>query len=61
PGAVAFFCSHRREVIRRLMGGMRAARFGVVLMRVVFLPTRSFWKHLGCLFRAVFWCALGGL
>ncbi|MBP1522258.1 inner membrane protein YbjM [Salmonella enterica subsp. enterica serovar Worthington] len=33
----------------------------LVLMRVVFMPTRSFWQELAWLFSAVFWCALGAL
>lgn len=33
PGAVASFCSHRREVIRPLIGAMLAAPFCLVLMR----------------------------
>ncbi|EKK4757792.1 inner membrane protein YbjM, partial [Salmonella enterica] len=61
PGAVASFCSHRREVIRPLIGAMLAAPFCLVLMRVVFMPTRSFWQELAWLFSAVFWCALGAL
>lgn len=55
------FCSHRREVIRPLIGAMLAAPFCLVLMRVVFMPTRSFWQELAWLFSAVFWCALGAL
>ncbi|EAY8626122.1 hypothetical protein AXC81_23270, partial [Salmonella enterica] len=35
--------------------------FCLVLMRVVFMPTRSFWQELAWLFSAVFWCALGAL
>ncbi|MCP0723159.1 inner membrane protein YbjM, partial [Salmonella enterica subsp. enterica serovar Montevideo] len=42
PGAVASFCSHRREVIRPLIGAMLAAPFCLVLMRVVFMPTRVY-------------------
>ncbi len=40
---------------------MLAAPFCPVLMRVVFMPTRSFWQELAWLFSAVFWCALGAL
>ncbi|MDI5419255.1 inner membrane protein YbjM, partial [Salmonella enterica subsp. enterica serovar Kentucky] len=40
---------------------MLAAPFCLVLMRVVFMPTRSFWQELAWLFSAVFWCALGAL
>ncbi|WP_348257624.1 inner membrane protein YbjM, partial [Salmonella enterica] len=54
-------CSHRRELIRPLIGAMLAAPFFLVLMRVLFMPTRSFWQELALLFSAVFWCALGAL
>ena len=61
PGAVASFFSHRREVIKPLIGAMLAAPCCLVLMRFVFMPTRSVWQELAWLFSAVFWCALGAL
>ncbi|WP_436856967.1 inner membrane protein YbjM [Citrobacter tructae] len=61
PGAVASFCSHRREVIRPLLGAVLAAPCCLLLMRLCFTPTRSLWQELAWLFSAVFWCALGAL
>lgn len=61
PGAVASFFSHRREVIKPLLGAMVAAPFCLLLMRVFFTPTRSLLQELAWLFSAVFWCALGAL
>ena len=56
PGAVASFCSHRREVIKPLLGAMLAAP-----CCLLFTPTRSLWQEMAWLFSAVFWCALGAL
>ncbi|MCS3462228.1 inner membrane protein YbjM [Escherichia coli] len=61
PGAAASFFSHRREVLRPLLGAMLAAPCCLLLMRFVFMPTRSLWQELAWLFSAVFWCALGAL
>ncbi|HFZ8995182.1 TPA: inner membrane protein YbjM [Citrobacter freundii] len=61
PGAVASFFSHRGEIIKPLIGAMLAAPLCLVVMRYVFIPTRSFWQELAWLFSAVFWCALGAL
>ncbi|SUX65897.1 Inner membrane protein ybjM [Citrobacter koseri] len=47
PGAVASFFSHRREVIKPLIGAMLAAPCCLVLMRFVFMPTRSVWQETG--------------
>ncbi|EMM5415143.1 inner membrane protein YbjM [Citrobacter amalonaticus] len=61
PGAVASFCSHRREVIKPLLGAMLAAPCCLLLTRFFFTPTRSLWQEMAWLFSAVFWCALGAL
>ena len=61
PGAVASFCSHRREVIKPLLGAMLAAPCCLLLTRRYFTPTRSLWQEMAWLFSAVFWCALGAL
>ena len=61
PGAVASFCSHRREVIKPLLGAMLAAPCCLLLTRLFFPPTRSLWQEMAWLFSAVFWCALGAL
>lgn len=61
PGAVASFCSHRREVIKPLLGAMLAAPCCLLLTRLFFTSTRSLWQEMAWLFSAVFWCALGAL
>ena len=61
PGAVASFFSHRREVLKPLFGAMLAAPCSMLIMRLFFSPTRSFWQELAWLLSAVFWCALGAL
>ncbi|ODJ18053.1 hypothetical protein BFR09_11960 [Shigella sp. FC1172] len=33
----------------------------MLIMRLFFSPTRSFWQELAWLLSAVFWCALGAL
>ena len=53
--------SHRREVLKPLLGAMLAAPCCLLLMRFRFMPTRSLWQELAWLFSAVFWCALGAL
>ncbi len=59
PGAVASFFSQRREVLKPLFGAMLAAPCSMLIMRLFFSPTRSFWQELAWLLSAVFWCALG--
>ncbi|POT57986.1 hypothetical protein C3432_08660 [Citrobacter amalonaticus] len=61
PGAIASFFSHRREVIKPLLGAMLAAPCCMLLMRFFFTPISSLWQELAWLFSAVFWCALGAL
>ncbi|QGX87661.1 hypothetical protein BHJ80_08230 [Escherichia coli] len=61
PGAVASFFSQRREVLKPLFGAMLAAPCSMLIMRLFFSPTRSFWQELAWLLSAVFWCALGAL
>ena len=61
PGAAASFCSHRRRLIKPLLGAVLAAPCCMLLMRLFFTPTRSLWQDLAWLFSAVFWCALGAL
>ena len=58
PGAVASFFSQRREVLKPLFGAMLAAPCSMLIMRLFFSPTRSFWQELAWLLSAVFWCAL---
>lgn len=60
-GAVASFFSQRREVLKPLFGAMLAAPCSMLIMRLFFSPTRSFWQELAWLLSAVFWCALGAL
>ncbi|EFD4338040.1 inner membrane protein YbjM [Escherichia coli] len=61
PGAVASFFSQRREVLKPLFGAMLAAPCSMLIMRLFFSPTRSFWQELAWLLSAVFWCVLGAL
>lgn len=58
PGAVASFFSQRREVLKPLFGAMLAAPCSMLIMRLFFSPTRSFWQELAWLLSAVFWWAL---
>jgi hypothetical protein len=61
PGAVASFLSRRGEVVRPLLGAMLAAPLCLLLMRLLFVTSRSFWQELAWLLSGVFWCALGAL
>jgi hypothetical protein len=40
---------------------MLAAPLCLLLMRLLFVTTRSFWQELAWLLSGVFWCALGAL
>ncbi|MCM7884840.1 inner membrane protein YbjM [Enterobacter sichuanensis] len=61
PGAAASFLSRKGEVVKPLIGAMLAAPLCLLLMRLLYVPTRSFWQELAWLLSAVFWCALGAL
>ncbi|SPX11028.1 inner membrane protein YbjM [Escherichia coli] len=61
PGAVASFFSQRREVLKPLFGAMLAAPCSMLIMRLFFSPTRSFWQELAWLLSAVFLVCAGAL
>ena len=61
PGAAASFLSRGGEVVKPLLGAMLAAPLCLLLLRLVFVTSRSFWQELAWLLSAVFWCALGAL
>lgn len=61
PGAAASFLSRGGEVVRPLVGAMLAAPLCLLLMRLLFVTSRSFWQELAWLMSGVFWCALGAL
>jgi len=61
PGAAASFLPRKGEVVKPLIGAMLAAPLCLLLMRLLYVPTRSFWQELAWLLSAVFWCALGAL
>lgn len=61
PGAVASFLSRKGEVAKPLLGAMLAAPLCLLLMRLLYVSTRSFWQELAWLLSGVFWCALGAL
>ena len=61
PGAAASFLSRKGEVVKPLLGAMLAAPLCLLLMRLLFVPVRSFWQELAWLLSGVFWCALGAL
>jgi len=61
PGAVASFLSHKGEVVKPLLGAMLAAPLCLLLMRLMYVPSRSLWQELAWLLSGVFWCALGAL
>ncbi|MDY1036510.1 inner membrane protein YbjM [Lelliottia sp. CFBP8978] len=61
PGIVASFISRGGEVIKPLIGAMLAAPLCLLVMRLVFVPSRSFWQELAWLLSGIFWCALGAL
>lgn len=61
PGAAASFLSRKGEVVKPLLGAMLAAPLCLLMMRLLYISTRSFWQELAWLMSAVFWCALGAL
>lgn len=58
PGVVAGFLSRKGEVVMPLIGAMLAAPLCLLLMRVLFLSSRSVWQEVAWLLSGVFWCAL---
>ena len=60
-----FLATHMKGAFRAaghpLFGAMLAAPCSMLIMRLFFSPTRSFWQELAWLLSAVFWCALGAL
>ncbi|CAM4060026.1 MULTISPECIES: inner membrane protein YbjM [Lelliottia] len=61
PGVVASFLSRGGEVVKPLIGAMLAAPLCLVLLRLVFVSSRSLWQELAWLMSGIFWCALGAL
>ncbi len=61
PGIAAGFFSRGGEVIRPLMGAILAAPVCLVVMRMIFISSRSILQELAWLLSGVFWCALGAL
>ena len=61
PGVVASFLSRKGEVVMPLLGAILAAPLCLLLMRVLFLSSRSVWQEVAWLLSGVFWCALGAL
>ena len=61
PGAAASFLSRKGEVVKPLIGAMLASPLCLLLMRMLYVSTRSFWQELAWLLSGVFWCALGAL
>ncbi|BDI92168.1 membrane protein [Enterobacter hormaechei] len=61
PGVVASFLSRQGEVVMPLLGAILAAPLCLLLMRVLFLSSRSVWQEVAWLLSGVFWCALGAL
>ncbi|EML9044066.1 inner membrane protein YbjM [Enterobacter cloacae] len=61
PGVAASFLSREGEVVKPLLGAMLAAPLCLVLMRLLFVSTRSLWQELAWMLSGVFWCALGAL
>ncbi|RAU32703.1 inner membrane protein YbjM [Enterobacter sp. ECC-175] len=61
PGAAASFLSRGGEVVKPLLGAILAAPLCLLLLRLVFVTSRSFWQELAWLLSGVFWCALGAL
>jgi Putative inner membrane protein of Enterobacteriaceae. len=61
PGAAASFLSRGDEVVKPLIGAMLAAPLCLLLLRLLFVTSRSFWQEMAWLLSAVFWCALGAL
>ncbi|MDU1062729.1 MAG: inner membrane protein YbjM [Leclercia adecarboxylata] len=61
PGIAASFFSRGGEVIRPLIGAILAAPVCLVVMRMMFIPSRTMVQELAWLLSGVFWCALGAL
>ena len=61
PGAVASFLSRKGEVVKPMLGAMLAAPLCLLMMRLMYVPSRSVWQELAWLLSGVFWCALGAL
>lgn len=61
PGVVASFVSRGGEVLKPLIGAMLAAPLCLLVMRLLFVTSRTFWQELAWLLSGVFWCALGAL
>ena len=61
PGAVASFLSRNGEVVKPLLGAMLAAPLCLLMMRLMYISSRSVWQELAWLLSGVFWCALGAL
>ena len=61
PGAAASFLSRKGEVVKPLLGAMLAAPLCLLMMRLMYVPSRSVWQELAWLLSGVFWCALGAL
>ena len=47
--------------MKPLLGAMLAAPLCLLMMRLMYISTRSFWQELAWLLSGVFWCALGAL
>jgi Putative inner membrane protein of Enterobacteriaceae. len=61
PGIVASFLTRGEAVFKSLIGAVLAAPLCLVVMRWVFVPSRSLWQELAWLMSGIFWCALGAL
>lgn len=61
PGAVASFLSRGGEVVKPLLGAILALPLCLLLLRLAFVTSRTFWQELAWLLSGVFWCALGAL
>ncbi|MCU6670833.1 inner membrane protein YbjM [Enterobacteriaceae bacterium H4N4] len=61
PGIAASVVSRGGEVVRSLVGAILAAPICLVVMRLVFNPSRTIVQELAWLLSGVFWCALGAL
>ena len=55
PGVVASFLSRKGEVVMPLLGAILAAPLCLLLMRVLFLSSRSVWQEVAWLLSGVFW------
>ena len=61
PGVVASFLTRGEELFKPLIGAILAAPLCLVVMRWVFVPSRTLWQELAWLLSGIFWCALGAL